>query len=303
MKFSNPILDQNLGLFDENSAGATEEMSHEFGGTWTKEKLSKLEQYLKQFTLVFKNQTWVKTIYIDAYAGTGTCTINTDKGQFTIAGSAKLALCTDPMFQEVIFIEQDKKRFEHLRKLKSEYPEKKIQIFQGDCNQILPDILINKLSKNHRGVIFVDPYGMNISWGTLKLIAASKKLDVWYLFPLSGLYRQAAINRDDITADKEASIKNLLGEDADWESLYKKSSIIDLFGDEKISLKRDSNIDQIVSFITDRLKSIFPYVSDPLILPSKGIRKFAFYFAISNDSSRAKDIAKSISAHILKSQG
>lgn len=237
MKLSNPILDANLGLFDDDSGGIIEEMSHEFGGEWTKEKLSKLEQYLKQFTLVFKNQTWVKTIYIDAYAGTGTCSITTERGQFTIAGSAKLALCTEPMFREVIFIEQDKKRFEHLRNLKSEYPEKNIQIYQGDCNQILPNLLINQLSKNHRGVIFVDPYGMNISWETLKLIAATKRLDVWYLFPLAGFYRQAAINREDVTTDKEASIRNLLGDDADWECLYKESSKIDLFGDEKISLK------------------------------------------------------------------
>jgi hypothetical protein len=35
-----------------------------------------------------------------------------------------------------------------------------------------------------RGVIFLDPFGASLEWETLKFIAATKALDVWYLFPL-----------------------------------------------------------------------------------------------------------------------
>jgi hypothetical protein len=41
-----------------------------FGGKHTAEKLDKLEAYLKPYVLVFKNQS-LKTIYFDAFAGTG----------------------------------------------------------------------------------------------------------------------------------------------------------------------------------------------------------------------------------------
>ena len=42
-----------------------------FGGAHTEEKLNKLEDYLKAYLNVFKNQSWVHTIYFDAFAGTG----------------------------------------------------------------------------------------------------------------------------------------------------------------------------------------------------------------------------------------
>lgn len=249
-----------LPLFEETTSDI-EKPSHEFGGIWTQEKLSKLAQYLQQFTTVFKNSTWAKTVYIDAYAGTGVCDIKTDKGKFSIAGSAKLALDTVPVFAEVIFIEQDKNRFEQLAKLKERFPEANIDIYKGDCNELLPSILKNKLTNNHRGVIFVDPYGMNISWSVLEQIANTKKLDVWYLFPLSGFYRQAAIKRGSVNKDKEASIENLLG-DSNWEAeLYEDNPIQDLF-EQRNELVRTADVNQIVSFITKRLKTIFPYVSE-----------------------------------------
>lgn len=290
-----------LPLFKETTIDI-EKPSHEFGGVWTQEKLSKLAQYLQQFTTVFKNSSWAKTVYIDAYAGSGVCDITTDRGKFSIAGSAKLALDTVPEFAEVIFIEQDKNRFKQLTKLKEEFPEANIDIYKGDCNELLPSILKNKLTKNHRGVIFVDPYGMNISWSVLEQIAKTKKLDVWYLFPLSGFYRQAAIKRGSVSKDKEASIENLLG-DSNWEAeLYENSPIQDMF-EQRNELVRTADVNQIVSFITKRLETIFPYVSEPLILPNKGIRRFAFYFAISNNSLPAQALAKRISSHILKVAG
>jgi len=42
-----------------------------------------------------------------------------------------------------------------------------------------------------RGVIFLDPYGMEVSWETVEAIARTEALDCWYFFPLSGLYRNA----------------------------------------------------------------------------------------------------------------
>ena len=39
--------------------------------------------------------------------------------------------------------------------------------------------------------MFLDPYGMEVEWKTLQAVAATRAIDVWFLFPLAGLYRQA----------------------------------------------------------------------------------------------------------------
>jgi three-Cys-motif partner protein len=223
------MANETLNLFD-NETNDGLETTHKFGGIWTHQKLEVLSQYLSRFTTAFKNQSWAKTVYIDAYAGTGTCDIKVNQRIFSIAGFAKLALDTEPVFDELVLIEQDKTRFGHLERLREAFPKHKIHIYKGDCNQLLTEILSKHLSTKHRGVIFVDPYGMNISWSVLETIASSKKLDVWYLFPLSGLYRQAARNIEDVDDGKAAAIFRLLG-DSDWRTqLYRKEPIKDLFG-------------------------------------------------------------------------
>ena len=46
-----------------------------FAGPHTKTKLDKLEAYLEAFLKVFKNKAGAHTIYVDAFAGTGTVPI------------------------------------------------------------------------------------------------------------------------------------------------------------------------------------------------------------------------------------
>jgi three-Cys-motif partner protein len=40
-----------------------------------------------------------------------------------------------------------------------------------------------------RAVVFLDPYGMQVEWGTIEALAATKAIDLWYLFPLGGSAR------------------------------------------------------------------------------------------------------------------
>ena len=45
-----------------------------------------------------------------------------------------------------------------------------------------------------------------MEWATLQAIANTKAIDVWFLFSLSGLYRQAARSSEDITEEKRLAI-------------------------------------------------------------------------------------------------
>jgi three-Cys-motif partner protein len=37
--------------------------------------------------------------------------------------------------------------------------------------------------RSNRGVVFLDPYGLQVTWGTLAAIARTGALDIWVLFP------------------------------------------------------------------------------------------------------------------------
>ena len=270
--------------------------THEFGGDWTSLKLKAIESYLAAFSSALSNQSWCKRVYIDAFSGTGQCDITSENGTLQIDGSAKIALDTNPNFHELHFIDKKKKHAKALKELCANYPNQNCEIYCDDSNTIVPSIL-NKLGRNHRGVLFIDPYGMNFDWDTLSKIAACEKLDVWYLFPLSGFFRNAALSEADIEDTKDKAITRLLG-DPNWSKVvYKVPAIQDMFNDmpkERVDWK------ELCEYATQRLKTIFPMVLAPRIIYTKNnIPKFALYFAISNKSPKAQTVAKKIANHIL----
>src|SRR5688572_5490285 len=92
-----------------------------FGGDWTEEKLNRLAMYLPAYTTVLKGRAY-KYAYIDAFAGPGyrarqrkQAAPNQDLwgedrdefGRRFTAGSAVVAMRSEPPFQSYIFIERD----------------------------------------------------------------------------------------------------------------------------------------------------------------------------------------------------
>jgi three-Cys-motif partner protein len=72
-------------------------------------------------------------------------------------------------------------------------------VIQSDANQALQSAIKWNEWHSTRGVLFLDPYGMDVEWDTLRAIANTRRVDVWFLFSLSGLYRQAT--RDEAIAE------------------------------------------------------------------------------------------------------
>ena len=166
-------------------------VEHKFGGAWTEIKLDVLRKYLNFYTKALKKQRF-KLLYIDAFAGTGNRTetlpaypiLGEEEKIITYDGSARIALKVDPPFDEYLFIESDKKRVKELEKLKNEFSNQCIKIENTDANEIISDIAKKNIwnTNEYRGVIFIDPYGLEINWTTLEAVASTKSLDVWFLF-------------------------------------------------------------------------------------------------------------------------
>lgn len=288
-------------IFDDDKEPDDE---HAFGGIWTRIKLEALQNYLVAFNIALSKQNFTR-IYIDAFAGTGRCDITVDGEKTSIDGSARRALAIDPPFNTYTFIELRAKKLAALKALEAEYPGKSINVIRDDANAALKTLCEKYAWRNERAVLFLDPFGMHVEWTTLQAIAKTGAIDVWYLFPYSGLYRQAAKNADAMDSDKEESITRLLGTDEWRQVFYAPKRQASLFGGNDGD-EREADHRQMLDFVSKRLKELFPAVTDPKILYQSGDSKnpsgaplFALYFAASNPSPKAYGLATKIARDVL----
>lgn len=294
-------------------------MSGEFRGSLdTNRKLDALSRYLQAYSIALRNQGFAR-IYIDAFAGSGIRTETTPAlplfGQdspeiVNTPGSARIALAVEPPFDTLAFFEADPDRFQRLEQLRADHPDRKIVLRQGDANdfvrRVCERVPWHKREcgiKGMRGVVFLDPYGMEVEWKTVEAIAATRALDCWYFFPLSGLYRNAPHDPGKLDASKQASLDRVLGT-TDWRQRWYNHSIAPetLFETEQQAVVR-ADIDAIEAYVAERLKTIFKgIVLPPMRLRHNGGAPMAsLFFAMSNPSQQAVDLGMRIASHILNS--
>ena len=169
-----------------------------FAGPHTAEKLDALEKYLSAYSNVFKNQS-LKTIFFDAFAGTGeipssrsepTLLLDADDQGFVV-GSALRALGPRTSFGNYIFVEKRRNKARELEKLRTRFPNKRITIVNEDANTALRKFCATTNWRECRAVVFLDPFGNQVEWTTIEALAATKAIDLWYLFPAGlGVHRQ-----------------------------------------------------------------------------------------------------------------
>lgn len=294
--------------------------AHVFGGPDTSKKLRCLQEYLKSFSIALRKQGFAR-IYIDAFAGSGTRTEVrpalpllvpefAEPEEISTPGSARIAIETDPPFNSIILIEQDRYRFADLEHLAAEYPNRTIILRKGDANHLVQRLCAktpwrsSKASpRGIRGVIFLDPYGMEVSWQTVDAIAKTKALDCWYFFPLSGLYRNAPHDPTKLDVGKQSNLDRVLGA-TDWRTRWYNHEITpdDIFETSEQAVRR-ADVDAIEAYVKERLETVFKgAVLDPVRLHHKnGAPLASLFFAVSNTSPAAVKLATDIASHILNS--
>src|SRR6266478_8141598 len=174
----------------------------EFGGDWTAEKLERVRKYLAAYTVIFArnpNAQKLIPIYVDAFAGTGYRTkpprldaqtalfeeLAEPESEAFLKGSARIALDVEPPFKQYVFIEQDAARAQELEKLKLHFPDKAtlVTIVREDANTYLKAWCKRTDWRVCRAVMFLDPYGMQVDWSLIEVIAKTQAVDLWILFP------------------------------------------------------------------------------------------------------------------------
>lgn len=297
----------------------SESGGHRFGGPWTEIKLDAVEYYLRFYTKVLQRKGF-SLWYIDAFAGSGSREVDREVGrildgasietrQEILAGSARRALAVAPGFQHFVFIERDERRYEALRLVRSEHPDRSIKVINGDANASLIQILSEppwsrgRPPAGHRGVLFLDPYAMTVPWTTLEAIATTKALDTWHLFPLGAVARQLAHDFNAVDAAKASALDRIFGTQ-DWRTaLYQQERTPDLFG-AAAGAQRKTDVRGVEQWFHDRLTGLFPYVPAPIpIITESGHRSFSLFFAMANDNPLAVAAAKNCMRSMSKRFG
>ena len=266
-----------------------------FGGIWTIKKLDAVENYLRYYSTVMKNQSF-KLCYIDAFSGSGNVTL---KGGKVVDGSALRALKFP--FDSYFFFEKKEKHFNALSaRIKTGFPHKqdRVEVIKGDCNEFLRNIDKTPWLKGKwRGVVFLDPCAMDLDWSCLEKISRTEIFDVWYLFPFSAVTRNLP-RSGSIKPANERKLTKVLGT-SDWKQyLYEESMQQSLF-DESELIKVPDGLKQ---FILRRLRETFPTVAqNPASLRNeKNSSLFLLCFTGSNPSEKAQARALAGANHILK---
>ncbi len=235
-------------------------------GPWSELKLNLLSKYLAAYTRIMARQLWCRNGYhhIDAFAGTGHARARDD--QRSIDGSPRVALKVEHSFHSYTFIEMDSRRAQRLKELQKEFPDRRITIIHGDCNQVLIEqiIPIYCIDRTRRGHVFVDSFSMNLYWETVEAIASTGTLEVLVNVPTMALNRVGLPNdAAKLTDSVIARNDRFWGTHESRERLY--VTVPTLFGLREVKLCA-TGAECLAEYYGTRLHSVFSHVTEPPIV-------------------------------------
>jgi three-Cys-motif partner protein len=303
-----------------------EKRMRKFGGTWSESKLDCVETYTHQYLQVMQNQRWCSLEYVDAFAGRGRQALTTSHGldapeaesffgdeservdtEEFLVGSAVRALRASTRstrsFDRFLFVDVEKPSCLELESIVlSDFHEicHTVTVVCDEANTALGEYIKKVDWARTRALVFLDPYGLEVSWDLITRLAGTGACDVWYLFPLGGVIRMMK-NDGQVPDTWRVRLDRVFGTNEWYEEFYRPSGQQSLFNHEDSRLLKDASTDHVVGFIRERLKTTFPEVSNAGILRnSKGAPLFALVLGVSSPSVAAQKAALGIANHLVE---
>lgn len=287
-------------MAESDSRPMPENQKHEFGGAWTEIKLAAISAYSRFFTSAIgsKFDLW----YVDPFAGTGERVETEVTGglldgtpmseiERRYPGSASRALMLSPPFNHYRFGDTKHSHVAALKELCARFPAKDARVISEDANSFVQREFRSALWTNNdfstrspRALVFLDPYGLEVRWETLRCLADCQKADVWFLANLGGAVRQLCRDHSKLDASKRKALGEYFGT-ADWEDeFYEVQNGTDIFGDLFANTNRKGTKHDVAAFHRQRLETLFEgYVSDPLPLAVGTMEDYFLLYCMSNN--------------------
>jgi len=278
------------------------------GGTIT--KLNTIADYLQFYTTALGGK--FRLTYIDGFAGSGEIPIKSELPLFdgvieyekVIPGSARNSLSLDRPFDSYVFADTKKSNVTSLSLLSKEFPHlaDRIRVVRGDANGVVLDYCTAHNPKTDRAVIFLDPFGNHVNWSTVEAVARCKGIDLWYLFP-SGLGVVRQISDDaSVQKDAEESLNRIFGDNSWIEASTVHTGQLNLLEVESEDRRKTATADSITRHFISKMRNVFEGVvlDEWLALGAKNGHWYSLVFACSNDSEKAKSLARRVAKDIMK---
>lgn len=287
-------------------------------GPWAREKLDALDRYLTFFNRVLKKQAWCKErIFVDAFAGPGRSPVRgrsaknskssgadalsffqdavTDAEAIQyVHGSPKVALDIPDPFTRYIFIELDPQRLARLEETRTEYGStRQIELVSQDANRAIEQLCAkNRFRKQDtRAVVFLDPFGMQISWTTIHRLAQTRAVEVIINFPLGMAIQRMLTKSGQLPAGWDAALDKYFGSPEWRDQVYERTN--DLLGGAEH--KRSDAAARLLEWYRRRLREAFGFVSTARLISNT--RGSPLYYLIwAGPHAKGKEGAD----HILK---
>ena len=195
-----------------------------FGGDWTIEKLTAVEEYCHQYTTALKRapdpHRLFRLHFIDAFAGTGYVDIKSGEqaGERVIGSALRALRVVDRAFDRVHLIELNVSKARILRQNIKEH-ENRAHVVIGDANKETIKIC-ETFDDGDRAVVLFDPASTQLDWSTVEAVANTRRCDVWILFPLGDVRRDLSrrVRPEKDSADGQR-LTRILGTDS-WYDRY-----------------------------------------------------------------------------------
>ncbi|NJN03905.1 MAG: three-Cys-motif partner protein TcmP [Leptolyngbyaceae cyanobacterium SL_1_1] len=248
-------------------------------GRWSEEKLDLLAQYLKAYSNIMNNQKtsnnptgkpWLRAYYyIDAFAGSVKSKSKEDESRY-IEGSPLRALQTEPKFDGYWFVDLSPRRVERVNQLREEFPDRVIETWQGNCNNVLCNEIITRIpsSSKQRAFVFLDPYGLQVNWETVRRLAEARTCDIFVNFSVMGVTRLLPKNQSPGTQVIE-QLSKVMGS-TDWiNQIYRlpTENQLNFFSIQEPQLRRETIQPKWLAVLyLEQLKKLFSHVSKPVLM-------------------------------------
>ncbi len=266
---------------DESLNGIMEHYP-EYEGPSSEKRLDYFERYIDSYLSVAGTNPFLKTVYFDAFAGSGSRrdpkSPLLQQLKFTPAeeigykGAAERILNLEKGFDYYYFVD-DHQSLVKLKERLAVLPgaNRKKMIFRPeDCNLELDRLADALRSDEFSALILLDPLGFNIEWRSIERIPCNRS-DLWLLLP-TGVIVNKLLEHD----GKLGDIARLepffsLPEEAIRAEFLNEERNFTLFGEETVLEKTNNSIDQLANLYVRLLKQNWTYVTDiSLILRSSG---------------------------------
>ncbi len=232
-------------------------------GRWTAIKLEQLEAYLRAYARATTRAR--ERYYIDGFAGCGDCVLR--GAGIAVEGSAWRALRVQPPFTRCFLVELDSTLAEYLRDRMAPYPH--VQVFQGDCNTVIPSQVLPRVPRGAPSLCFLDPTGPQVRWETVRALAhhraGARKMELLILYPFDMF-----IDRWLTLPALEPTLNAFYGEQ-DWKNELKES--------QRLGEQRPERRKRFVSYYLRRLGSLgyrFAEAHGPLYSGHRALYHFVF---------------------------